>query len=125
MTHYTYLIIGGGMTADDAVGGIRQFDGKGSIGLIGQEPYPPYDRPPLSKGLWRGGSIEDIWHNIQGQGVDVHLGLRAQLLEPRNRRLTDERGEVYSFENLLLATGGRPRRLPFGEDHIIYFRTLD
>ena len=125
MTHYKYLIIGGGMTADAAVRGIRQLDGEGSIGLIGEEPYPPYDRPPLSKGLWRGDSIEDIWRNIQEQGVEVHLGLRAQVLEPRNRRLTDERGEVYTFEKLLLATGGRPRRLPFGEDHIIYFRTLE
>ncbi len=125
MTHYKYLIIGGGMTADAAVRGIRQLDGEGSIGLVGEEPYPPYDRPPLSKGLWRGDSIEDIWRNIQEQGVEVHLGLRAQVLEPRNRRLTDERGEVYTFERLLLATGGRPRRLPFGEDRIIYFRTLE
>ena len=125
MTHYKYLIIGGGMTADAAVRGIRQLDGEGSIGLIGEEPYPPYDRPPLSKGLWRGDSVEGIWRNTQEQGVEVHLGLRAQVLEPRNRRLTDERGEVYTFEKLLLATGGRPRRLPFGEDRIIYFRTLE
>ncbi len=125
MTHYKYLIIGGGMTADAAVRGIRQLDGEGSIGLVGEEPYPPYDRPPLSKGLWRGDSVEDIWRNTQEQGVDVHLGFRAQVLEPRNRRLTDERGEVYTFEKVLLATGGRPRRLPFGEDRIIYFRTLE
>lgn len=125
MTHYKYLIIGGGMTAAAAVRGIRQLDGEGSIGLIGEEPYPPYDRPPLSKGLWRGDSVEDIGRTIPEPGVEVHLGLRAQVLEPRNRRLTDERGEVYTFEKLLLATGGRPRRLPFGEDHIIYFRTLD
>jgi 3-phenylpropionate/trans-cinnamate dioxygenase ferredoxin reductase component len=125
VTHYKYLIIGGGMTADAAVRGIRQLDGEGSIGLIGEEPYPPYDRPPLSKGLWRGDSIEDIWRNMKEQGVEVHLGLRAQTLEPQNRRLTDERGEVYTFEELLLATGGKPRRLPFGGDHIIYFRTLE
>jgi len=125
MTHYKYLIIGGGMTADAAVRGIRQLDGEGSIGLVGEEPYPPYDRPPLSKGLWRGDSVEDIWRNIQEQSVEVHLGLRAQVLEPRHRRLTDDRGEVYNFEKLLLATGGRPRRLPFGEDRIIYFRTLE
>jgi 3-phenylpropionate/trans-cinnamate dioxygenase ferredoxin reductase component len=125
MTNYEYLIIGGGMTADAAVRGIRQLDGEGSIGLIGEEPYPPYDRPPLSKGLWRGDSVEDIWRKTQEQSVEVHLGLRAQVLEPRHRRLTDDRGEVYTFEKLLLATGGRPRRLPFGEDRIIYFRTLE
>jgi NADPH-dependent 2,4-dienoyl-CoA reductase/sulfur reductase-like enzyme len=69
VTHYKYLIIGGGMTADAAVGGIRQLDGEGSIGLIGEEPYPPYDRPPLSKGLWRGDSADDIWRNTHEQGV--------------------------------------------------------
>jgi 3-phenylpropionate/trans-cinnamate dioxygenase ferredoxin reductase subunit len=38
---------------------------------------------------------------------------------------TDDRGETYAYERLLLATGGRPRRLPFGADEVIYFRTLD
>lgn len=51
MPHYTYLIIGGGMTADAAVHGIRQRDAHSSIGLISAESDPPYDRPPLSKGL--------------------------------------------------------------------------
>jgi hypothetical protein len=74
MTHYKYLIIGGGMTADCAVRGIRQLDGEGSIGLIGEEPYPPYDRAPLSKGLWRRDSAEDIWRNTQEQGVTRDIG---------------------------------------------------
>ena len=50
MPYYKYLIIGGGMTADAAVAGIRQVDPDGSIGLIGAEHHPPYARPPLSKG---------------------------------------------------------------------------
>jgi NADPH-dependent 2,4-dienoyl-CoA reductase/sulfur reductase-like enzyme len=50
--HYQYLIIGGGMTAHAAIGGIREVDPDGTIGLISAEPYPPYDRPPLTKGLW-------------------------------------------------------------------------
>ena len=54
MPSYTYLIIGGGMTAGAAVGGIREADPNGSVGLIGADPHPPYDRPPLSKGLWKG-----------------------------------------------------------------------
>lgn len=56
MAHYPYLIVGGGMTADAAVRGIRELDGNRSIGLIGAEPDPPYARPPLSKGLWKGGA---------------------------------------------------------------------
>jgi NAD(P)H-nitrite reductase large subunit len=51
MTHFKYLIIGVGMTADAAVRGIRELDPKGSIALIGDDRDPPYDRPLLSKGL--------------------------------------------------------------------------
>jgi NADPH-dependent 2,4-dienoyl-CoA reductase/sulfur reductase-like enzyme len=54
MQHYRYLIIGGGMTADAAVRGIRELDADGSIGIITAEDYPPNNRPPLSKGLWKG-----------------------------------------------------------------------
>jgi NADPH-dependent 2,4-dienoyl-CoA reductase/sulfur reductase-like enzyme len=46
-------------------------------------------------------------------------------LDPWNKRVTDEQGTVYTFDKLLLATGGMPRRLPFGDDQIVYFRTVD
>ncbi|RMH77113.1 MAG: NAD(P)/FAD-dependent oxidoreductase, partial [Calditrichaeota bacterium] len=59
--HYRYLIIGGGMSGDAAIRGIRQQDKQGSIGLISEEPFPPYNRPPLSKDLWLGKSEEMIW----------------------------------------------------------------
>ena len=54
MANYKYLIIGAGMTADAAVRGIRELDQNGTIGLIGSDPNPPYNRPPLTKGLWKG-----------------------------------------------------------------------
>ena len=60
MTDYHYLIIGGGMTADAAAHGIRERDADQSIGIIGAESDPPYNRPPLSKGLWRGDALESI-----------------------------------------------------------------
>jgi NADPH-dependent 2,4-dienoyl-CoA reductase/sulfur reductase-like enzyme len=47
MPRYKYLIVGGGMTADAAVQAIREADADGSIGVVGAEPDPPYDRPPL------------------------------------------------------------------------------
>jgi len=53
MLHYKYLIVGGGMTADAAVSGIREADRDGSLGVISAEPNPPYNRPPLSKGNGR------------------------------------------------------------------------
>ena len=49
MPDYTYLIIGGGMTGDAALHGIREVDRTGSIGVIASESHPPYNRPPLSK----------------------------------------------------------------------------
>jgi NAD(P)H-nitrite reductase large subunit len=54
MTHFTHLIIGRGMAAAAAIGGMRDIDPHSSIGLISAEPHPPYKRPPLSKGLWKG-----------------------------------------------------------------------
>ena len=54
MKKYKYLIIGGGMTAASAVDGIREIDSMGSIGLFSAEKDAPYNRPPLSKSLWKG-----------------------------------------------------------------------
>lgn len=125
MPNYTYLIIGGGMTADAAVHGIREVDRNGSIGVISAEQHPPYNRPPLSKGLWKGKPLKSIWRETEGQGVTLHLGRVARTLDPQNRRVTDDQGMVYTFHRLLLATGGTPWHLPFGEGQIIYFRTLD
>ena len=72
----TYLIIGGGMTADAAVKGIREHDADGSIVLVGAEPHPPYKRPPLTKGLWSGGDEAKIWKNTADAGAEVILGRR-------------------------------------------------
>ena len=57
--------------------------------------------------------------------MTLHLGRKARALDPQNKRVTDDQGTVYGYDKLLLATGGTPRRLPFGGEHIIYFRTLD
>jgi 3-phenylpropionate/trans-cinnamate dioxygenase ferredoxin reductase component len=125
MPDYTYLIVGGGMTADAAAQALHEADPKGSIGLIGAEPHPPYDRPPLSKGLWKGGAEEKIWRTTAATGAALHLGRRVTAIDPRAHSATDDRGTVYRFKKLLLATGGAPRRLPLKTDQIIYFRTLD
>src|SRR6516164_11051707 len=125
MPNYTYLIVGGGMTADAAVLGIREVDRPGSIGLLSAEGHPPYDRPPLSKKLWKGKPLESIWRQTESQGVSLHLGRTARHLDPQHKRITDDQGAAYGYGKLLLATGGTPRRLPFGGEQIIYFRTLD
>jgi NADPH-dependent 2,4-dienoyl-CoA reductase/sulfur reductase-like enzyme len=125
MTRYRYLVIGGGMTADAAVRGIRELDPDGPIGLISTEDHPPYNRPPLSKGLWKGGSENRIWRETSEMGVAMHLGCSARSLDLRTKQVADNEGAVYEYESLLLATGGTPRRLPSGGPDVIYFRTLD
>jgi NADPH-dependent 2,4-dienoyl-CoA reductase/sulfur reductase-like enzyme len=125
MPNYTYLIVGGGMTAASAVEGIREVDRNGSIGVLSADGHPPYNRPPLSKQLWKGKPLDSIWRNTESQGVTLHLGRTVQQLEPKNKRVIDDQGTAYGYGKLLLATGGTPRRLPFGGDQIIYFRTLD
>ncbi|HEX5471474.1 MAG TPA: FAD/NAD(P)-binding oxidoreductase, partial [Lacipirellulaceae bacterium] len=125
MPDYTYLIVGGGMTGEAALQGIREVDRDGSIGVIGAEPHRPYDRPPLSKGLWKGKPLESIWRTSDVQNVTFHFGRTARHLDPQAKRVTDDQGTAYTFSKLLLATGCTPRRLPFGGEQIIYFRTLD
>lgn len=124
MPDYRYLIIGGGMTADAAARGIREVDSSGSIGIIGAEEDPPYARPPLSKALWKGDKLDTIWKNTADAGVTLHLGHPAKRLDLQRKTVADDRGTEYTFEKLLLATGGTPRRLPFGGDDVIYYRTL-
>src|SRR2546426_5685618 len=125
MPNYTYLIVGGGMTADAAAQALHEADPVGSLGLISAEPHPPYDRPPLSKALWKGEPEEKIWRKTAATGATLHLGRRITAIDPRGRSVTDDRGTKYRFTKLLLATGGAPRRLPLETDQIIYFRTLD
>jgi NADPH-dependent 2,4-dienoyl-CoA reductase/sulfur reductase-like enzyme len=121
---FRYLIVGGGLTADAACRGIRERDADGSIGVVVDEAYPPYSRPPLTKALWKGDDDDIIWRGTADLGVDLHLGRTIVSLDLPAREATDDTGETYAYERLLLATGGRPRRLPFGGDDVIYFRTL-
>jgi 3-phenylpropionate/trans-cinnamate dioxygenase ferredoxin reductase component len=125
MPHYPYLIVGGGMAAAAAIQGIREVDSAKVIGLIGGELHPPYQRPPLSKALWKGAPLENIWIDLAQQGVDLLLGRTMQALDVEHKRVTDGQGGEYTFDKLLLATGGAPRRLPWGGDDAIYYRTLD
>src|SRR3989442_10069689 len=108
MPDYTYLIVGGGMTADAAVAGIRDADPAGSIGLIGTEPHPPYNRPPLSKGLWKGESEDSIWRSGAKAAAQLHLGRRVASVDPTGRPPTHDRGTGYGSLKLVPSIGGLP-----------------
>jgi NADPH-dependent 2,4-dienoyl-CoA reductase/sulfur reductase-like enzyme len=123
MKHSRYLIIGGGMAADSAIHGIRKIDTSGTIAMICDEPDPPYDRPPLSKSLWKDKPFESIWRNTGDLNADVLLGRKVVALDAAKKSATDDAGNIYTYEKLLLATGGSVRRLPDADESVIYFRT--
>jgi len=125
MKSIRYLIIGGGMTADAAARAIRESDPSGSIGIMSDDPHPPYNRPPLSKGLWKGDDPEKVWRGTDKIGVELRLARHATALNTKQKLVTDDRGNVVSYEKLLLATGGTPRQLPMQTGQIIYYRTFD
>lgn len=125
MPKYDYLIIGGGMTADAAIQGIREVDTDGTVGLVSADPHPPYNRPPLSKKLWMGMDVEKIWRGTEEKSATLHLNRRATGLDPARKQVTDEKGETYEYENLLIAIGGAPRRLPYKAEQVTYYRTFD
>jgi NADPH-dependent 2,4-dienoyl-CoA reductase/sulfur reductase-like enzyme len=125
VTTYRYLIVGGGMTAHGACRGIRAHDEDGTIGVVGGEEFPPYKRPPLSKALWKDGDEDSVWLGTPDLGVELVTGRRVVSLDLDARTATDDRGESHGYERLLLATGGRPKRVAAWGDDVLYYRTLD
>ena len=125
MENFKYLIIGGGMTADSAVKGIREKDKSGTIGIISNEGHPPYDRPPLSKALWKGEKEETIWRKTPVHNVEFFFDTTAKKIDRKSKTVTTDDGATYSYEKLLLATGGRVNQLSFNIEGINYYRTYD
>ena len=123
---YDYLIVGAGMAADAAARALREVDAAARIGLVGAEAEAPYDRPPLSKALWKPGHDADSVDRgtVAATGATLHLGRRAVRLDTTAHRVEDERGERYTYRKLLLATGGAPRALSFGGERVLSYRTL-
>ncbi|HVP15508.1 MAG TPA: FAD/NAD(P)-binding oxidoreductase [Terriglobales bacterium] len=130
---HTYVIVGGGLAAASAVEGIREHDREGGILLVSRENFGPYHRPPLSKDLWFGKSTldklpvhDEAWYREN----NVALELRREVVEldPARHLLWDERGAEIEYEKLLIATGGRPRRLTVDGaevEGLRYFRELE
>src|SRR5512146_3344796 len=101
--HYKYLIIGGGLAGDAATKGIRELDSEGTIGLISMEPDPPYMRPNLSKGLWKGRPVEKIWRKTEQRGT-LHLDCTVNQIDSKQKLVRDESNGEYTYDKLLLAT---------------------
>jgi NADPH-dependent 2,4-dienoyl-CoA reductase/sulfur reductase-like enzyme len=124
---FRYILVGGGMAAAAAVQGIRRHDKEGSIALFSQDRYPPYSRPPLSKGLWQGKRMESIWRyeDPGALGITEHLATSVAAIDPSAHRIRLQDSRVFGYGKLLIATGGTPRRLPGNPNGVLYLRGLD
>lgn len=133
MERIPYVIIGGGLAATAAIDAIRRRDKTGRLALIGAEVHLPYDRVPLSKDYLLGRmEREDVFLRrprfYERHRVEPFLGQSATAVDARAHTVTLDDGSKVGFEKLLLATGGRPRRLSITGadlDGIHYLRTLE
>ena len=105
-----FLLIGGGMASAHCAAELRKRGAEGSILLVGREPEPPYERPPLSKEYLRGeAEREDAYVNPPGwyeeNGVELLTGRNVMSLDPAARTAKLQGGEEVAFGKALLATG--------------------
>ena len=113
-TPRSIVIVGASLAGATAAGVLRNEGYDGSLTLIGAEPDPPYERPPLSKEFLRGEiAFEDTlvrpatWY--EEHGIDARFGTLATQLDARDRELVIAGGERIPYDALLVATGGRNR----------------
>ena len=123
------MVIGGGAGSAAAVAELRKQGFDGSLTLVSAENTVPYERPPLSKGFLLGTSgqvpVKDAaWY--EQASVELILGSRATRLDLAARTVTLSGGAVLGYDQLLLATGVRPRVLPgLDGDGVCYLRTSE
>ena len=110
------VIVGAGHAAGQAAASLRQQRFEGEIVIIGDEPYIPYQRPPLSKQYLSGEqSIERVYLRPEkfytDKNVTLKLNTRVDAINTAAKTVTAHSGETLAYEQLLLATGSRPRIL--------------
>lgn len=112
------VIVGGGLAAQRVAETLRRRGYDRPLRIVCAEPAPPYDRPPLSKEVLAGTAAEAevsyrpaAWY--EEQEIELLLGARGEALDPARRRVTLDSGASLPYENLVVATGGEPRRLGF------------
>lgn len=130
MMNAPLIIVGAGHAGGRAALTLREEGYTGRLILIGDEPHLPYERPPLSKGLLQGTtdlagcSLCDS-DQLAELGIEHIAGNPVTQLQPQQHRLQLADGQWLPYAGLLLATGGRARRLPQVQANVLYLRTHD
>ena len=113
----TFVIVGASLAGGGAAITLRQEGFDGRVVLIGAEPQPPYERPPLSKDYLRGeSSFEQTLvqpPDFYGEnGIETRYGVRATRVDAAKKVVELGDGESVAYDKLLVATGVRNRLLP-------------
>ncbi|WP_288585568.1 FAD-dependent oxidoreductase [uncultured Methylobacterium sp.] len=125
------VIVGAGHSGGRTAEALRGLDAQRPITIIGEEGFPPYERPALSKGILLGREDAEStyvrpldWY--ERNGIALHLGVRVERCDLDQSRLFLSDGRVLPYGDLVLATGARPRRLPamYDAPEVVTLRTL-
>ena len=127
----TVAVVGAGLAGVRTCEALRSRGYDDRIVLIGEEKHQPYSRPPLSKEVLRGDKDESVAtlrtkDELAALDVDVRLGVRATGLRVAEREVEVDDGPPVSYDDVVLATGAKPRTLPGVRlDGVHVLRTLD
>jgi len=126
------VIIGAGQGAGQAAASFRQEGYDGEVIILGDEAFPPYQRPPLSKQYLSGElPLEKVYVRPEkfyaDKNIELRLNTRVNVIDPEGHTVTTAAGDTISYDKLMIATGSRPRILNTeGSDlgGIHYLRTI-
>jgi len=125
------VILGAGHAGGTAAALLRQYGYAGPITLLGDEPIPPYQRPPLSKAWLKGeANAEDLalkpLEFYAEHDIDFRPNTRAERLERTARKVVLSDGQELTYDKLIIATGARAIALPIPGadlDGVLFLRT--
>lgn len=132
MIHRDYLFVGAGLTALHACQSLRQYDHKGSVMLVGDDPWPPHQQPVLDKTWFKQGLTSPESISVVPEGwfdsnkIDYRPSTLITQFNIERRLAVLSTGQTIEFKKALLATGSRPKRpqiAGFNLGNIIYPRT--
>ncbi|VVD68336.1 Putidaredoxin reductase [Pandoraea terrae] len=132
VTSSTTVILGAGQAGGETALALRQQGYAGRIVVVGAENHPPYRRPPLSKAFLAGQAdaaslLIRPADAYEKANIELRLGATAAGIDRAARTVTLENGETFNYDHLVLATGGRVRRLalPGGDAaNVLYLRDI-
>lgn len=127
------IVVGASQAGLQVAESLRAEGYDGPLAMIGDEPHPPYQRPPLSKALLTGESTEDRLvlrgrDLLAKRNIELVTGVRVVSIDRAARRVRLADGRDLGYRGLALATGGRPRALPIPGadlDGVVVLRTIE